>query len=201
MTNKIKNDGRAKRESIDDLAARLAALDPRATRELEEKIRLARGTREDVKAPESEPALSLEQRIEAALRAAPLSLDALARSLAVPIGRVAKAIKPLRKQLFNVGTEHEPEWFWRCGDDVSTPVVNAAVLALVKCRPLFTSEIVAATGARPKRIDGALVAIQEHDMKSGVAHLLKLGDLRRPKWWYAPDQATVARLTSREKRS
>lgn len=201
----------ATKNETKDAAARLALL-RKETAQLERK--LARGTR-DIKPatkiaapvqPKPEPkddaaaprvggglSLDLGARVEAALRVHPHSLEELARELKEPVGRISTALKPLRKHLYNVGTEHAPAWFWIVGDEASASEINQAVLTLVKFKPMRFPELLAATGARQGRVSGAIVAMQ----RDSNARLVNLDTPQRARWFMVPEGVTLAKLKSR----
>lgn len=168
-----------------DTAARLEALKIEA-RELEAKLRQARGTRE-IAPLILEPA----ERVQAALSLRPATLEDLARELKMPVGRIEAEIKPLRKQLFNVGTDVAPAWFLPTGDDVPTPLLNAAVRALISHKPMTFQELKAATGARDGRIHGAIVAARETEQ------VVNLGTQSHGRWFLVPAGTKIAGLKSR----
>jgi hypothetical protein len=189
MTSKSKNtetdfDPQAESEAIE----RLEAL-KKETIELE--AQLARGTR-DVTV-EAKRVTTLEARIELALRARPMSLEELARDVKEAVGRVSAALKPMRKRLYNAGTDSSPAWFWVVGDSASTGDVNAAVAALVRYKPMRFPELLAATGARQGRVSGAIVALQ----RDPKGRLVNLDTAMRARWFSLPDDVSVSRLKRR----
>lgn len=161
----------------------------RQQKELTEKIRLARGTRDFPKSAD----MPLEDRIGVLLKERPRSLEELARDLREPAGKVSAAIKPLRKHLFNAGTDAAPAWFWIVGDESPTDQLNAAVAALVRYRPMRFQELLAATGARQGRVSGAIVAL-ERDPES---RLVNLDTPTRARWFIVPQGIQLAKLKRR----
>lgn len=136
--------------------------------------------------------MTLAQRIEALLRARPRSISDLAAELKMPAQRIADAMKPLRPRLWNAGTDDAPRWFWIVGDDADAATFAAAVEALVRERPVSTGELCAATGtAGSKRVWHALVKLRD---KPGT-RLVRIGDPKRPTWFWLPETASIARLT------
>jgi hypothetical protein len=162
--------------------ARLESL-KREAADLEQKVKLARGTQEI--APMVDP---LEHFLSE-----PRSTGELARHLKVPADKVEISLKPLRKRLINVGTALAPAWFLRPGDDVPTPVLVDAVRTLITFRPMLHIELAAATGARAGRLDGALVALQN----GGADRIVKYGPKNRFTWFIPPAEIKVATLKSR----
>jgi len=153
--------------------------------DLEAQLKLARGTREIAPLPKSTTAT----RIELALRERVLTLDELAHAIGETASKTAAALRPLRKNLGNVGTPARARWIWRVGDRASPESLRASLLALITDQPLTTGELVAATGARASRVSGELVAIQ----RSG-AQVLNLGTKQRHRWFVIPAGAGDARL-------
>lgn len=181
-----------------EAAARLEALRKEAAK-LEKQ--LARGTGDvteearKVTAPRVGGHLSMDlpQRIEAALRAKPRSIEELARELHETPGRITATMKPMRKHLYNAGTEDAPAWFWIVGDGASASEINAAVEALVKFKPMRFPELLAATGARQGRVSGAIVAMQ----RDGKSRIANLDSPMRARWFWVPDGVGLARLKVR----
>ncbi len=161
--------------------------------ELEAKLRLVRGTRE-LEMPKAEPLpepkpVNLADRVEACLRERVMTLEDLAKTLAEPTGRIAKALTSVKEHIRNVGTSDRPRWTWRIGDDSTSAELNALVRRLISDQPLTTAEIVQATGARPARVNGAIVAIQ----RSGD-RIWDMGTPARGRWFLVPADARDARL-------
>lgn len=186
-----------KTETPAEIEARLNALREQE-RELAAKLKLARGTGDHTELAlrvGGELSMSLEQRIEAVLRTRPTTIEELARELKAPAGKVVAALKPMRKHLYNVGTEDAPAWFWIVGDAAPTEQVNTAVKSLIAFRPFRFPELLNATGARQGRVSGAIVAMQR-DPKSRIANV----DPDRPnraRWFIVPEGVQIARLKSR----
>lgn len=187
--NKNKNLASIPNISLEDAAARLETLRLEQAK-LEQQVRLARGTREGM-APIVAPPLT--DRMLASLTERPRSLDELARELREPAGKISAAIKPLRARLYNAGTEAAPAWFPIVGDEAPTEIVNAAVAALVRYRPMRFQELLAATGARQGRVSGAIVAL-ERDPES---RLVNLDTPTRARWFIVPQNVQLARLKRR----
>jgi hypothetical protein len=183
--------------SLQDAAARLETLRQEQA-QLEQQVRLARGTREGM-APIAGGTLadrvlaSLADRVLASLAERPRSIDELARDLGTPSGRIAAAIKPMRGKLSNVGTEALPAWFPIVGDEAPTEVINAAVTALVRFKPMRFAELMAATGARQGRVSGAIVALQ----RDPKARIVNLDTPARARWFIVPEGIQLARLGKR----
>lgn len=175
----------------DDLSADALRLEQlrREQADLEKKLRLARGTQDFPRAEDA----PLPDRMELVLRSRPRSIEELARDLHEPVGKIAAALKPLRKNLFNVGTEGAPAWFWIVGDEAPTDQLNTAVAALVKFRPMRFPELMSATGARQGRVSGAIVAMQR-DPKSRIVNL---DTASRARWFIVPEGIQLSRLSKR----
>lgn len=188
-TTKIKTE---KHTATEDAAARLEALRQEA-HELEVKLTLARGTRDLAPRVGGELSLDLGQRIEAVLRVRPHSVEELARELKESAGKISAALKPMRKHLFNAGSEDAPSWFWIVSDQATAAEVNAAVAALVRFKPMRFPELLAATGARQGRVSGAVVAMQR-DPKS---RLVNLDTAMRARWFAVPEGIQLAKLKKR----
>lgn len=176
---------------IENIRATLAVAGERIS-ELEAELKLARGTK-DITRPRPP---TLAEAAEAALRERVLSLPELAKAIDSPSGRVSTVLQGFRqaKKIYNLGTEESPRWTWRVGDAAPPEVLNALVRRLINDQPLTTAELVAATGARPARVSGALVAIQ----RSG-APVMNLATTSRARW-FAPEAALDARLPPKSKR-
>lgn len=147
------------------------------------KAQLARGTQDHVRPP------TIETKIEALLRSKPRTLEVLARELNEPIGRVSTALRPLKKQLFNVGTVEHPEWFWVIGDETPPKDLYNAVEALMRARPFAHAELIAATGARANRVSGAV-----NEMRRTRPVVPVPGVEGKIRWFILPDGAKIARL-------
>lgn len=159
--------------------------------ELERKID-ARGTgdhREEAAAAlarvELEKRAPLPARIEVALRARSQSIADLARELGDPVGRVAAAVRTLGRKVHNVGSSDAPRWTWVAGDEIATSELYALVERLLREQPMYTHEIVAATGARQNRINGVLVRLQRD--RRGVVNL---GSRVKARWFAIPPTRT-----------
>jgi|SRR6185312_5207663 len=123
-----------------------------AVKDLEEKLRLARGTHNKLRAP----AQDLRGRIEELLSQRPRSQDEVATELSEPAGRVSEVFKELKPRLKNLGTEDRPAWWLVPGNSVSTAELNEAVLALMSYRPVSFKELTDYTGAKSDRVAGAV---------------------------------------------
>jgi hypothetical protein len=190
MTTKnisIKNDTDI--ETPAEALARLEALKKQAA-ELEKQ--LARGTG-DVSREAREATQPIEVQIELALRERPMTLEELARQLKESVGKVSTAMKPLRKRLYNAGTDAAPAWFWVVGDGAATTDINKAVEALVRFKPMRFPELLAATGARQGRVSGAIVALQ----RDPKGRLVNLDTAVRARWFMLPDGVSLSRLKRR----
>lgn len=170
-----------------DLEARVHALT--------EQLCLARGTRDIVPPPPAEEPTEapLADRLEATLRAAPSSIEDLAAALHAPTGRITAALRPLRKRLWNAGTDVAPKWFLPPGPDASPEEFLAAVRALISLQPHSTAELQRATGTVGKRVWHALVKLGDAD----GSRLVRYGDPRRPKWFWLPEGMDLSKFTGR----
>lgn len=183
--------------NLSDLEARAEAAEV-AVRDLVRHVRMARGTRQVApvaQPPPAEPALGA--RIEGALRAAPLSIEELAGQLRAPAGAVSAALKPLRKRLWNAGTDTSPRWFLPPGEEASADVFTAAVQALIRAQPHSTAELQAATGtAGSKKVWHAIMRLND----AAGSRLVRYGDTRRPRWWWVPEGLDLSRFAETERR-
>lgn len=118
---------------------------------LQEQLRLARGTQDDVRAP-----APLLGRVEELLAHRPLAQADVAGELREPAGRIGEVFAELRPRLKNVGTEDRPAWWLPPGPDAPTGVLNEAVVTLMAYKPVTFRELVALTGAKTDRVAGAL---------------------------------------------
>lgn len=183
----------------------------RAVQEMEERVRLARGTQdltEKVAAVATPPAKkpekpatppkpqTLRQRIEAQLRRESMSVSQLARTLVAPQTQVTDVVEGLRKEgkLYNVGSAEYPMWTYRIGDHTPTSEVNRLVRRLIAERPMSLRELVDATGARLSRVSGAIVHLQRTEKQ-----MLNLGVRRAARWFLVTDKAQVTRLPPKGK--
>lgn len=183
------NDVVARLQSLKKEAAELEKQLARGTGDVSEQARTARRPRVG-----GDMSASLSERIEAALRTKPHSLDELARELKESAGKIAAAVKPMRNRLFNAGTETDPAWFWIVGDHASATEINNAVRALVHYRPMSFTELRAATGARQGRVSGAIVAMQR-DPKSRISNIDD--NPLRARWFVVPEGVAISRLKPR----
>lgn len=133
----------------------------------------------------------LPDRIIAALRARPTSIEDLARAVGSSVGRVSSALRPMRKRLWNAGTETEPRWFLPPAKDVSPEAFAAAVQALIRVRPMTTPELVRATGTEgTKRVWHALLRLND----APGSRIVRQGDARHPVWFWLDESVDVSRF-------
>ncbi len=184
---------------INELAERLARLAAKEA-ELEAQVadtrrRLARGTEPQVVAPEvtrprarretiaPKAPRDLHVDVLEALATEPGDAAGVAKRLRVPVGRVALALRNLRKakRVFNLGSDVAPAWMPVVGDEAPTTVLYAAVERMLSTRPMTFAELTAATGARRGRLSGVIVQMQ----RSGRA-IANRGTERRARWMLLP---------------
>lgn len=171
-----------------DLEARVEA----AENTMKTLLKQVRGARPGVPSA-ARPPPNLAERIESALRAAPLSIEELVSHLHEPAGRVSAAIKPLRKRLWNAGTDVSPRWFVPPDDNASPEVFTLAVQALIRERPHSTAELQAATRtAGSKKVWHAIVRLND----APDSRLVRYGDARRPRWWWVPEELDLSRFAA-----
>lgn len=161
-------------------------------KQLAATLRIARGTREGMTPLVAPEAPTLTARIETLVRTKPHTIQELSKALREPAGSITTAMKDLRKQLSNVGTDMEPRWFYMVGDEAPTGQVNEAIKALIADRPMTFTELGLATNVRPGRVSGALVALQREGER-----IANLGTNARGRWFLVPDGIKLARLKSR----
>lgn len=174
----------ALREQIDALAARLVT-GARGTRDVTREAAVAQAPA--LKTPPA-PA-TLPERVEQLLRERVASLEEISRALGVPAGRASITLRAFGRQVHNVGSEDRPRWTWVIGDDGPTPELVALCERLLRERPMVTAELVAATGARTKRVDGALVQLQRRRVG-----LRNLGGRNRARWFVVPPSGERAQV-------
>lgn len=121
-----------------------------------------------------------EQLDRAAKRVAELE-QVVARTARVARGTTPPApveAAPARARRATVAPPPSPH---HVGDDTPTPVLNAAVEALLRERPLERRELVQLTGARTNRVAGAIVHLQRH----GVP-IVRDRAGKRSRWYILP---------------
>jgi len=77
----------------------------------------------------------------------------------------------------NLGTDTEPRWHWRIGDETPTDELGLEIERILRERPSTLQELITFSGARRNRISGVLVRLQV----AGVP-IVNLGDGRRAVW-------------------
>lgn len=151
-------------EQLARAAEQIAALQTRLARGTSDVTEVARiaVARQAAEAPvpvaEVARTATLLERVEAALRREPMSLQDLCREVRAPAGPVSAARRRLKT--YNVGSEERPLWTLVIGDAVDTATAYAKVWQLIAIRPFESSELEAATGIRRGRVQGALVDAQ-----------------------------------------
>lgn len=124
--------------AIGDQLREVAAAEGRIRELAERAARIARGTG-DVSQEAARAVLlaDLSGRVENALRASgPAGTAKLARSLSAPAARVSEVLRGFRRDgsVVNIGTETEPLWAWRIGDETPTEDLMQAVDLLLRTR-------------------------------------------------------------------
>lgn len=174
------------------------------TKELEQRLNLARGTgdvtekaRVAAQLDAAQPVVAVprtrtapmpaprrpatnKERVEAALRGQSLNTAQVAKVTGLSIGKSSEGIRQLRadKRITNVGSEDFPKWTLRIGDDTPTSTLRAEVARLIGDQPMTMQELVEATGARTSRVSGVLVDLQRKE----TGRILNLGSERRARW-------------------
>lgn len=119
-----------------------------------------------VAAPEPpKPPPTLRERIETALVRESLDADKLARALNESTSKVETELQKLENEgkVYNVGWVDSPIWTWRVGNDVDAATLTRVIRRLISERPMYTKDLLRATGAALSRVSGALVEIQRAD--------------------------------------
>lgn len=168
--------------AIRDQVREVGAAEGRIAELAEQAVRIARGT-QNVSEAAAFAVLSVDLtgRIEAALKVAgPANALTLARDLRAPSAHVATSLRALRRKgaITNIGTNTDPLWCWRVGDETETSDVMRAVDGILRVKAMSLQELIAATGVRRNRLSGVLVRLQ----RDGVP-MKNLGDGRRAVWW------------------
>ncbi len=194
--------------TLDDLEAEARSLETQA-HTLVEKLRLARGTRDIpvTTAPATTPTTpppaaptpattvtDLGERLAAALRETPRSIEDLVSLLKVPSGRITRELRPLRRRLWNAGTETAPKWFLPPTPDAPVEAFTGAVRALISLQPHSTAELITATGTqRSKKVWHALTRLNDEPK----SRLVRMGDPRRPRWFWVPTEIDLSKFAAR----
>lgn len=162
---------------IHDLEVRLA----RGTGDVTEDARRASGAM-----PALERPATLPERVEAFLRTRAARTPEIAAALDAPATKVSTVIRALSKggRLANLGTDTDPEWFLRGGEDASPAERRDAMLYLLSRAPMSHRDLLDATGARHGQVQGVLVEMQRKGMP-----LVNVGDPRRALWFLAASKA------------
>lgn len=105
---------------------------------------------------------TLDEKIQQALTKESLETVKLAKIVGEPVQVIIDTLAKLEDEdlVYNLGFRDSPVWMWRVGDDVDTTTLTEVVKRLISERPMWTREIVRATGAKESRVSGALVEIQ-----------------------------------------
>lgn len=183
-------------------APQVAATLDRLQQEVEElRAQLARGTDDDISkqaraasAPEPKRE-TMTDAIERVLRHEALSIVEVADRIGSPAGPVAAAMRAFKAsgRVYNLGSEERPRWIWVIGDSSTPEQLYATVELLVSIKPMPHEEIVAATGARPNRVNGVLVRLRDAE------RVYNLGTKNRALWFLLPKGAKVSRVRSSAK--
>lgn len=218
MLSSEKNQSNEVEQIVDNLSAAIANTVKDA---LERVARLARGTgthdesaaeavRRASKRAEPEPAKqepkpeppkprpTLRGKVEAALRAASLDQQQLAREVDASAGRISEMLKALRAEnvVANVGTDVHPLWTWRIGNETSTAELIECVRRLITERPFTTRELSEVTGASYNRVGGAIVALQREPR----TNIKDLGAGHAGRWFIIGEHVRDAHLEPKKPR-
>jgi len=143
--------------------------------QLQEEIRLAKGTKEIPKKTKT---------VEDVISEKPRTFDEIVKVLNQDPEDVSNTLQELRRlrAMTNVGTEESPRWFLIIGNDVSTDTVCMAVEALIRDRPMTLQELVSSTGATAGRVSNAIRTL----MRDSNGRVLNIGTPGRARWFVAP---------------
>jgi hypothetical protein len=177
-------------DRVAELERRLAAA--KAPAEPKAPTRVARGTQDVTDAARSAAAEeTLAHRIETLLRLRPMSTLELAEETGDE--RAARCVAALRRQgkLWNIGDDVTPRWVWVIGDEVETQAIRDQIARLCHLRPYTFHELVAAIGANPNRVKGALTDLKLHRYTKEPVPLSDLGDEKYGIYYYPPSGRVV----------
>lgn len=155
--------------------------------------------------PSAQPRETLAQSVERVLRSRPASMLDLVEATGGAAGPVSELVRRTLRpagKVCNVGTEERPLWYWVVGDDASPEELNEAIGTLLRIRPFYHHELRECTGARSKRVDGAIDywrKLMEEDDHAWIVHDLTRVDGKRTargRWFMLPNGLRPARLAS-----
>lgn len=155
----------------------------RQAAELRAKLGLVRGTRRDVRPRTPTPPRGTPKpTVEAVLRHRVATAAEIATEVGLPVGVISAELAAAKKRgrVVDLGVG----WSWVVGDEGPTAELNDLVVRLVSARPMTFPELIAATGAREKRVSGAIVRIQRDDKLS--RRFENQGTGSRARWYLRP---------------
>ncbi len=162
--------------------------------------RSARGTGDVTEqAAAAVAAMTVGERVEAALRAKPMTLTELVTATNSKRARVSDVLKALRVsgKVYNlgVGNSGEPRWLWVIGDKSPTPELQTVVEQIISIQPMTFPALLKATGARSGRVSGCIVKLQRERRP-----VMNLGNGRKAVWFLPSDKAIEELIADRKAR-
>lgn len=175
MKDQRKKPPAASAPQVDELRAQLnALLEKGAVLTEREKIlmdalvRLS-GDPSAATTPQAEPPApkqSLRDRVREALIERSMDIHRLGTHLKLRDRQPLRVlIEKLRTEgvIYNLSNEDNPVWTWRVGADADAQLLHRVILKLLKERPMEREDLVRATGANEKQVDGRLVEIRRSE--------------------------------------
>jgi hypothetical protein len=152
---------------MEELGAQRAEIE--RLRSLEEKI-VPGASSPEVKKPVEK--LSLRDRVREILLEKSMDFASLAKATKVRDRTdLRNLINELEKEelIYNYRSKENPRWTWRVGPNADAQVLHRQVVKLLKEVPMEREDLIRATGATEKQIDGRLVEIRRsatYDIKN-----------------------------------
>jgi predicted Rossmann fold nucleotide-binding protein DprA/Smf involved in DNA uptake len=115
-----------------------------------------------VEVPVPEKPLDIKDQIAAALTRESLNTQQLAKTIGETVEHTSDLIKVLRAEgkIYNIGYEDSAIWTWKLNNDVDSDTLHRVVKRLISERPMWSRDIVRATGVREARVQTALIELQ-----------------------------------------
>jgi predicted Rossmann fold nucleotide-binding protein DprA/Smf involved in DNA uptake len=109
-----------------------------------------------------EKPLDVRDRIATALTRESLNTQQLAKTVGETVEHTSDVIKTLRAEgkIYNIGYEDSPMWTWKLNNEVDSDTLHRVVKRLISERPMWSRDIVRATGVREARVQTALIELQ-----------------------------------------
>jgi len=104
---------------------------------------------------------TIKDKVEHTLRNESLNMTGISRAVGASVGRISEVMKALRAEgkLSNVGTDVNPVWTLKIGNNTSTPDLTEFVFRLLSERPFTIQELSEVTGATYSRVGGVVVTM------------------------------------------